>query len=386
MSNTEEKIVETKVIPQDDGTAIVKHLPGDIEEELDDDKGRETRGDRRQGRDTEEDDDTGRDTSGGGGGETSRNRRRRQRAREAREKREGDISTLSTVVESQQRMIAALSRGQQQQALITLESEARQCQEAYAEAKRRKAKAVTDGDGAASTEADTVMLNANNYYQQLVGQHRNIQTQMQKTAPAAGDDQGGEEDTSQQRRQPNAKPQLTAPQRSKLVKLKEAFLDAHPEVDPETDDDVQAAIKAIDAKVDREGFEPWTEDYWDELSERLQKAGLVKGRKGGRNVDTRRRRADDEELDDDTARRRVRQFNRREEEEDDDRGGPPTGGAGRGNGGGGGAETRLSAEMVKALDDANIPLTGGTPETIKRRNRILDAWKGGPPSAQDRRR
>lgn len=346
MSDANLKDVEKPIPVQitDDGGAVATFI-------------KEQQGDQRLGRDAEADDD-GADSSGGGSpdGERSRSARRRERARRAREAREGDLEQLKGAFATQQQLIETLFLQNGQQTLSTLESEAEKAKMAYAEAERRKIAAVEAGDGKAVAEADRVMANASTYYNNVAMQHTNLTRKLSERQGQKND--GGQAD---------GRIKLTA----RGEELRDKFLDDHSWIDPSKNDDVTAAIKTIDARVAADGFDPNTDDYWDEVSERLRKAMPHKF-KGG----TVRRDADDD--DDTRSQRRAR----REENDDDPpprrRGGPPLGDNGRDTGRR--DEVRLSADMVKALDEAGIPLTGGDATVIKRRNRILDSWRENRPA------
>lgn len=339
MSDTNtEKAIPVEVT--DDGGAIATFI-------------KEQQGDQRLGRDAEADDDAA-DNSGGGSadGERSRSAKRRERQRRARESREGDLEQLKGAFATQQQLIETLFLRDGQQTLLTLEGEAEKAKMAYAEAERRYAAAIEKGEGAAATEAQRVMTNASTYYNNVALQHANLARKIKQPAEQPQPPQNGR-----------------IPLTSRGTALREQFLDEHPWVDPGKNDDVTAAIKTIDARVAADGFDPNTEDYWEEVSERLRKAMPHKFKGGSVHQD-----------DDDPPPRRVR----RETDDDDDvpprrRGGPPLGDAGRDNRGRR-DEVRLSSDMVKALDEAGIPLTGGDANIIKRRNRILDSWRENRPA------
>lgn len=338
MSDVTEK--EIVVQENDDGTATFQ-LP---------------EGDKPLGR-TESDRESQDDTSGGGGDQLSRNARRRARMKEARARREHDIDALTSVVHSQQKMIHALAHGQYAHAARTLQREAEDCRAAYSEAQARHAKAVADGDGPGATEAMHVMQNASTHYQMVAAQYNRIAEQM-KAAPASGATDDTDDDVPRQQPQDGV-PRLTRTQLEKAEEFKDAFLDQHPDIDLGSDDDRIVAIRAIDGRVLADGFKPHTQDYWDELSERLREAGLVKrGKTMHQNAPTSRRRQDD-----------------------DDERAPPRGGAGRDGVSGGGTNVgsrRLRPEQIKALEDAGIPLVGGGDDMVRRRNKVLKAWANGP--------
>jgi hypothetical protein len=370
---------EIKVTEHDDGSAVV-HLPEGIADEP-----KKSSAERAIGRDPDDDVD-GDDTSGGGrkdgdGERMSANKRRRLRQKAKRDESQGQLYELTQVVHSQQRMLQALTRGQQVTALQTLEREASDARSAYAEAQRRHAEAIEKGDGKAAAEAMTVITNATTYYNNVAQQHKQLVEHIKKSTPAddgggGGGGDGGGDDPRSRRAADDGAPQMTRKQLQQITEKRDAFLDRNPDIDPDSDDPKNIAIKAIDNAVRRDGFQPYTDDYWDELEERAQEAGLLK--KGKTSV----RRDDDQ--DDPPRRRETSDGNgharrrARDDDDDDDRGGPPIGGGGRPNNGGGGRDLALTPQMVNALEQANIPLSGGGPEMVKRRNNILKQWATKP--------
>ena len=79
--------------------------------------------DERRGRDPDDDDHD--DGPGNAGGERSRSSIRRERSRSKRNEREQQIEVLSGAVTSLDHMVKVLARGQQEQALTTLDTELR---------------------------------------------------------------------------------------------------------------------------------------------------------------------------------------------------------------------------------------------------------------------
>lgn len=57
----------------------------------------------------------------------------------------------------------------------------------------------------------------------------------------------------------------------KMRKYANLWMDQNPWYDPQGDDEDSAIAKMIDERLIKEGWNPSTEDYWDELNERLQK-------------------------------------------------------------------------------------------------------------------
>lgn len=323
---------EAKVIENDDGTAVARFI-----------EGQQQQGDQRLGRDPDEAEP---EEDKGDGEARSRSARRRERTRRARNERDSELAQMRTMFATQQQLIDSLFAGQGQQSLTLLADEAEKAKAAYAEAQRRKAKAIEEGNGAAVVEADQVMANATTYYNNVAVQHANLTKRLQQPAPAA---------TSNR---------IQMTERGK--ELLENFLDDHPFIDPKKNDDTAVAVKAIEARVAAEGGDPNTKDYWDDVSDRIREA-MPHLFKGGRvSTDT-----DDDEP----------PAPRREDRRERQRGGPPLGGAGRDGGRDNKNDVRLTADMVTALDQAGIPLTGGDAGIIARRNKVLAHWRDNRPRA-----
>ncbi len=345
---------EAVITPTEDGGAKVTGLPPNVDDAP---PARERAAGRDPDDDTGIDDDTRQPR-------LSDNRRRRERQKARRQESQQQIEDLSNVVMSQQRMLQALTRNQQQQALGTLEREAGDARSAFAEAQRRHSAAVTAGDGPAAAEAMTVMNNATTYYNNVKRQHDGLLAHVRQTP--IDDGAGGDQPAPQANG--DARPPISRRKAEAINEHREAFLDAHPDLDLESDDPYTVAVKAIDAQVAKEKFDPATKDYWDEVAERIAEAGLTKG---GRRVARR------QENDDDYVETRRPQRRAARQDDDDERGGPPLGGDGRGPARNG--EFTMSPELVKNLEDIGLPLRGGTPDQVKRRNGIIQYWRDNKP-------
>lgn len=65
--------------------------------------------------------------------------------------------------------------------------------------------------------------------------------------------------------------QETAPANPKLVRLANGWMERNSWYDPEAGDEDTQIAKVIDNRLVSEGWDPSTQDYWDELDNRLQK-------------------------------------------------------------------------------------------------------------------
>ncbi len=121
----------------------------------------------------------------------------------------------------------------------------------YATAERQFTKAIAEGDGAAAAEAQRIMGDAQNKYNQLT----NLKT------------------THENNRR-TAEIQKKEPVQQKDTRLQQVyinrFLTKNDWFDPAGTDEDSKRAKEIDNEVAREGFDPNTKEYWDEVEDRLR--------------------------------------------------------------------------------------------------------------------
>lgn len=125
-------------------------------------------------------------------------------------------------------------------------------------------------------------------------------------------------------------------------------------------DDDSVIADAIAAKLKKEGYDPTTDDYWDELDERLEKRGI-----GSRDNDD-----DDEDQSQSENLRQEEEPRRRERQEPAKRrGSPPVGGgSGRGDLGAGKQQVTLPTEYVNTLKQ------NGLWDNVEQRNRLIKGY------------
>jgi hypothetical protein len=122
--------------------------------------------------------------------------------------------------------------------------------EAFNAAEAKHAAAFSAGDGAAATVAMREMYQAQRTIDQLesVRQRQAVQPQRQQVQPPKHD--------------------------PRVVSKAQAWAENNKWFKPGSVDDDSAMADALAAKLKREGYDPTTNDYWDELDERLEKKGI----------------------------------------------------------------------------------------------------------------
>lgn len=187
-----------------------------------------------------------------------RQRRDRQRQHEARNKAE-----IQRLLEENQ----FLGSKMQQLEAVTFRNEARlvdermmQAKNRYDYAERAHAEAVARGDGIGASKALRALNEASHEYNEA----DSIRGRMIEAVQAPP--------RRQQPRGPDPR----------VVSKAQAFIEKHPWIDPAGQKDEDSAVaKAIDVRLQMEGHNPTTDEYWDALEKRLQQR-LPHKFKGGR--------------------------------------------------------------------------------------------------------
>jgi hypothetical protein len=120
----------------------------------------------------------------------------------------------------------------------------------FQDAEKQHIEAFGEADAAKATEAMRKMYNAQKRIDEL-------DAIKQRAAQQA-----------QPRQQPQANPRVTS--KAQEWAARNAWFD------PAESDDDSAVANVIAAKIAKEGYDPATDDYWDELDERLQARGIGK--------------------------------------------------------------------------------------------------------------
>jgi len=177
--------------------------------------------------------------------------RRRLEKKERKERRDKaigrdkiELNFLRSRNDELERRIGAVETHAQQTNLSQLDQQIQQAVEEVSTAERIIAKAVEAGNGDDVAKAmryrDQAILKA-----QQLSQHKQ---QAQKVQI------------------PN-QPQID----NEIVHYAKEFMDEHKWYDPKGNDEDSAIVLAIDNKLAQEGFDPRSEEYWDELHERVKR-------------------------------------------------------------------------------------------------------------------
>lgn len=178
---------------------------------------------------------------------TASNRSRRQKRREmqkrAKEKAQRELEMLRQTNAELMRRVAAIEGQTLQSSAQTLEQRLAQAQREVQQAETIIAKATEAGNGEDVVAAMRIRDQAIAEAQQLAA---------------------AKEQFEQARRQPQANPQV--------VNYAKEWLSANPWYDPSGRDRDSALTKAIDNELAREGYNPATREYWEELTARVADA------------------------------------------------------------------------------------------------------------------
>lgn len=192
-------------------------------------------------------------------------RKRRDMQRRAREAKDRELAMLrETVAQLSQRVSATESRA--------VTSDAQALQNQYAKAVREMqqaetimAKAIEAGNGEDAAAALRIRDQAKAEAESL--QARYVQHQ----------------EAMQQASSPKVAPEV--------INYAKQWMEANPWYDPQARDRDSALTKAIDNELAREGFDPRSREYWEELTDRVAEALGSNDQQGGKAATTPRRKA-----------------------------------------------------------------------------------------------
>lgn len=322
MEKTQER-GKTKIPPHEDIADVREEDGGGVTVDLTDlesDKGgNRERDTRRGGEDREEEQDGALDLhEEETGTEEVRLRRKEERKqrKEARERREREnVARIENVERENAELRSRLDRGAQQdvrERVARIDGDMQTLRVQYEEAKKLKEKAYNENKGAEAVQADEAMTAARERYQSLGFERDSIVREVTQAQTQA-----------QQR--PKVSPSL--------VTNAKAFMAEHDWYDKDGGDRDSAKVLALDRQLAKDGWDPNTNGYWEELRERVKEELPHKFGEGGR-----QRVADEDDTNERPAPRRQ-----------------TTGGSGRESaGGGGGNSFYLSAARVAALKEAGM--------------------------------
>lgn len=212
----------------------------------------------------------------------SRNQRRREIRRQGKTRTLDEnnalrqqVQSLSALVNQVVPQLAELSEGRIKDEIGRYDSSIRQAQSLFEQAEKAVATAITNGD------SEALLAAMRTRDEQFIAKNRAEQSRTQFTAALearkAGGQQGG---ADRGQAQPQAQTRQAAAQPQGRVLSQQAkgfatdFQSDTPWLNPESDDPKVRAdskrLMRIDAAVEEDGFDPDTEEYWDELDRRAR--------------------------------------------------------------------------------------------------------------------
>lgn len=229
----EEELIPVETPPEEEKPAAVEPEEGDEEEDHEDE------------RLAESEDDSEDDIAASANRE--KRRKRREMQRRAREAKDRELALLrDTVAQLSQRISATEGR--------TVQSDMQALEAAHAKAVREMqqaeaimAKAIEAGAGDDAAAAIRIRDEAKAEAERLQYQYAQVQQAIK-----------------QQSAVPQVDPQV--------VNYAKQWMEANPWYDPHARDRDSALTKAIDGELVREGFDPRSRDYWEELTARVSEA------------------------------------------------------------------------------------------------------------------
>lgn len=263
--------------------------------------------------------------------------RRRSERRTYRDRRNNEVRELRQQVQELAAALANNNRGTEASQMAVVDGRIEQARTKYNAAARQLAEATSGADGAAAVRATEAMQEAREEFNALTAYKNQAAERSRRPAPR-----------QEQRLSPRAQ------------RLMDRWMDKNDWFDPEGEDDDSQIVLTIDAALTKQGYQPDTQEYWDELDDRLRE----------RNV---RRRARDDRDD----RDRDYEDDRRSRRDDRPRRRPPVGNGRDGNERGRRIEVTLSRERREALEAAGYDLRDPAKmQSILKRYRDFDEDHG----------
>lgn len=162
-----------------------------------------------------------------------------------------------------------LQRGRLQDQIASVSRQLSETDSALTTAEAQVAEAFANQDGALFTRAQAAVRTAERNKAQLEAAKRTLET----AAGNAGDIQA---QPQQQRQQPQAQPQQQAAPSPRVQSFVAEFMEEFPRFDPNArnqgaqGDFDSRIVSAIDDQLVAEGFQPSTQEYWEELRDRME--------------------------------------------------------------------------------------------------------------------
>lgn len=218
-----------------------------------------------------DDDDEDDDNSSGSHDETPEQRaeRRREERRKRRERqRKAEAENKAELQRAREQIDFMASKMQQMEALH-LRNESREvdnrmayARDTYDRAERAHAEAVARGDGIGASKALRVRDQAANEYREAEALRSRLMSI-------------GQEPPTQRQQQRGPDP--------RVVQRAKSFVEKHSWIDPTgLKDEDSAVARALDMKLQADGYDPSTDEYWERLESTLEKKLPHRFSKGGR--------------------------------------------------------------------------------------------------------
>lgn len=188
------------------------------------------------------------ETEEDGKGKTRESRKaRRERQRRARRRNEVELNYLRTQNEQLERKVSELDTRVNKSEVGSIDQRIASVQSQMKVADQVFAKAVKNGDEDDITEATSIRDRLRDAHTKLTG----VKTDMARRA-----------------QETEAEPEVD----SRLVFHARAWMKDHNWYDPNGTDKDSRRVAAIDDQLVKQGFDPRTPEYWDELTDRVEKA------------------------------------------------------------------------------------------------------------------
>lgn len=191
-----------------------------------------------------------------------RRRRRRHKASVRRREEAQELDNLRTEVLSLRDRVANTEAGASRATLMNLQQQKNRLQEYIQEAEAIHSHAVDKRDGPEMLKAQRAIAEAERRIKLIEDFERNRGRQ----DDGNGRTSSGQDGTSRRQAQPQVDP--------RIVRAAQNFQKEHPwyqPADPKPSAET-LVVAALDARIFQEGFDPLTDDYWDELKDRVRKA------------------------------------------------------------------------------------------------------------------
>lgn len=184
-------------------------------------------------------------------------RERKQRQKEAKERNQRELSFLRKRNEDLERRFSQYDVRQTQTEVALFDDRISQVDNQLRTADGVIAEAVKRGEGESLVEAQNIRQQLLERKQQLAwGKHQAVQRAQQAAQP------------QQAQQQADDRPAGPDPE---VVAAAEAWRSKNPWFKPDRSDDDSAVVAAIDDRLMNEGFDPTSDEYWQELDSRLHR-------------------------------------------------------------------------------------------------------------------